>query len=152
MNNVGVEQFDVVKNYLDIKKKYQNLYFEHQEVLRKCKNLEEENRDLKEKLNSKCILKENQRLVAKVCDMRRSTTMNITPKKTTFESEKEKENDSDSQVYEVEYLIDHRGRKPKREFLVRWRGFSERYDTWESEINLSCPKILKEYLKRHRLT
>lgn len=140
----------LIKEYLELKKNYQHLYFEHQEVLRKCENLEKENHDLKGKLNEESVLKENKRLVAKVSDMRRSIAIEITPKNSSFKLEKE--NESDIEEFEVEHLLKHRGRKPNREFFVRWRKYSPSNDSWEKESNLSCPKILKDYLKKHRLT
>lgn len=150
MDDDRKKPIDLIKDYLVLKKKYQNLYFEHQEVLRKCENLEKENHDLKEKLNEECVLKENKRLVAKVSDMRRSTAIEITPRKPSFKLEKE--NNNDLEEFEVEHLLKHRGRKPNREFFVRWRNYSPGNDSWERENNLSCPKILKDYLKKHRLT
>lgn len=50
--------------------------------------------------------------------------------------------------YEVEKLIDDQVRGKKRYFLVRWAGYGPEDDTWESEKNLSCPDILKDYLQK----
>lgn len=62
----------------------------------------------------------------------------------------EEENESDSE-FEVESLRDHKMVKGKRLFLVRWKNFSSKYDTWESEKNLHCPKILEQYLKSKKI-
>lgn len=59
---------------------------------------------------------------------------------------------TESQEFEVDKLIKHRGRKGNREFLVRWKGFGTTDDTWEKEQNLCLPKILNHYLKKNRLT
>lgn len=56
-----------------------------------------------------------------------------------------------SLIYEVENLFDHQGRKGNRTFLVRWKGFTAKDDTWEKERNLHCPKILDLYKKKHNL-
>lgn len=49
--------------------------------------------------------------------------------------------------YEVEYIVKHRSKKGKPEYLVRWKGFSEEHDTWEKEKNLTnCSKVLNAYL------
>lgn len=51
-------------------------------------------------------------------------------------------------VYEVEKIIDDEMRGKKRYFLVRWVGYGPKDDTWEKEENLSCPNILKKYLRK----
>lgn len=60
-------------------------------------------------------------------------------------------NDSDKNepdtIYEVEKLLHHKMEGNERYFLVRWKGFSSKDDTWERESNLMCPTILKKYLQ-----
>lgn len=50
---------------------------------------------------------------------------------------------------EVERIIKHRARKGstvRKEFLIRWAGLGEAYDTWEPEEHLTnCPDVLREY-------
>lgn len=58
--------------------------------------------------------------------------------------EDEDENDDDN-VYEVEKLVDHIMEKGVRYYLVHWKGYSKRHDTWEKESNLNCPNILMAY-------
>lgn len=52
------------------------------------------------------------------------------------------QSNSDSNVYEVEQLLDD---KIVRLYLVRWKGYSAKDDTWERESDLACPKLLKQY-------
>lgn len=52
-------------------------------------------------------------------------------------------NDDDDEVGE---LLADKLQRNVRHFLVRWKGYSERDDTWEREENLMCPEVLKEYL------
>ena len=54
--------------------------------------------------------------------------------------------------FEVEKILLHRekkrgrGRKPKREYLVKWLGYNPEHNTWEPEANLSnCPELIKKY-------
>lgn len=55
-------------------------------------------------------------------------------------------NDSDDDnVYEVEKLLDHKVENGVRSYLVRWTGYSPKYDSWEKESNLKCPEILSAY-------
>lgn len=51
--------------------------------------------------------------------------------------------------YEVEDIIRHKYAKSSFLFLIRWKNYDETFDTWESEENLSCPKVLARYMKEH---
>lgn len=33
-----------------------------------------------------------------------------------------------------------------RQFLVRWKGFSAKQNTWEPEANLQCPDLIQKFL------
>ena len=46
--------------------------------------------------------------------------------------------------FEVERLVDHRGPVVARKYKVRWKGYSQDYDTWEPRTNLH-PDLIKEY-------
>lgn len=60
------------------------------------------------------------------------------------------QNNSHNNYYEVERLLDDKIKGNVRYYLVRWKGYSAKHDTWESERSLKCPKILKQYLaKKH---
>lgn len=52
---------------------------------------------------------------------------------------------------EVKDLVDHKTVNGVRQFLVRWSGYNSDDDTWEKESNLSCPKILADYLEKNNL-
>ncbi|XP_046396192.1 chromobox protein homolog 3 [Ischnura elegans] len=57
--------------------------------------------------------------------------------------------DSDSEEYEVEKVIEVRFKKSgAREFLIRWKGFSSKDDTWEPEENLSCPDLIAKFMTK----
>lgn len=56
--------------------------------------------------------------------------------------------DTEDEVYEVEALLRH---KTVRRFLVRWKDFSSEHDSWVTEDDLNCTKLLKEYLKKKNL-
>lgn len=47
--------------------------------------------------------------------------------------------------YDVDRILRHRTRLGKRSFLVQWKN------SWVVEENMSCPKILNEYLKANNL-
>jgi hypothetical protein len=53
-----------------------------------------------------------------------------------------------SKEYEVEKILKQRTRKGHKEYLVKWKGYSEKESTWEPESHLkNSPKILKEFQK-----
>jgi hypothetical protein len=56
----------------------------------------------------------------------------------------------DGLEYEVECILGHaersRGRVPKREYLVKWKGYGPEHNSWEPEANLSnCQELLQKY-------
>lgn len=70
-----------------------------------------------------------------------------TPKKTTKSAKADDDDDDeeDETEYEVEKIIDvHFKRDGKREYLVRWKGFSSKDDTWEPADNVNCPHLIEK--------
>jgi Chromo (CHRromatin Organisation MOdifier) domain/Integrase zinc binding domain len=55
--------------------------------------------------------------------------------------------------YEVEAIRNHRHfRKNKRlQYLLKWKGYLEADNTWESEDHLNAPDLLKQYNRHHNL-
>lgn len=53
--------------------------------------------------------------------------------------------------YEVEDITDHKyqGKRMKKFYLVRWKGYEASDDTWEPEASLTCPDIVAKYLEAH---
>lgn len=59
---------------------------------------------------------------------------------------KEEEKDEDENEYEVERILAHKFKKQMRYFFVKWKGYDSSQNSWEPETNLSCPRVLNEYL------
>lgn len=57
----------------------------------------------------------------------------------------------DEDDFEVEMLLDHKRIKKTLQFLVRWKGCGSSDDTWVSQRDLNCPKLLESYLKEKKI-
>lgn len=47
-------------------------------------------------------------------------------------------------------IVGHRTIKGRRQFLVRWKGYSESSDSWENEKDLNCPKLIEDFLANEK--
>ena len=56
----------------------------------------------------------------------------------------------DADSYVIDHIIDHRGKVPKRQYLIRWKGFSPDHDSWEPEDSLGPSPALDDYWKRQK--
>ena len=54
---------------------------------------------------------------------------------------------TEDETYEVHKILSDRTKYGKKEYLVRWTGYSMHDSSWTRESDLSCPQKLKEYLK-----
>lgn len=56
--------------------------------------------------------------------------------------------DKKKNYFEVEKILDHKYIGQERHFLIKWKGYSARYSTWEREKNLDgCLNLLQNYLR-----
>lgn len=56
---------------------------------------------------------------------------------------------SDSEeIYEVEEIVDHRKKKGKLQYFLKWVGYPSSDNTWEFEEDLNCPDLVKEYWQK----
>lgn len=39
-------------------------------------------------------------------------------------------------------------RNNKREFLIRWKGYSSKSDSWEPEENLDCKDLIEKFMEK----
>jgi hypothetical protein len=55
--------------------------------------------------------------------------------------------------YEVEAIRSHRyfGKNKRLQYLLKWKGYPEADNTWESEDQLNAPNLLKQYNRCHNL-
>lgn len=85
------------------------------------------------------LLHENQLLLARLKQFQTGIAQRESITKSTVDKNKEN-------IYEVEEILADKMKRNVRYFLVRWKGFDAKSDTWERETNLMCPAILKKYL------
>ncbi len=57
-----------------------------------------------------------------------------------------KHNASEGGIFQAEKIIADRKISSRREYLIKWKGFSDDHNTWESERNILDPYFLRRYL------
>lgn len=52
--------------------------------------------------------------------------------------------------WEVERVLDvHFNKDKSRDFLIRWKGYSSKCDSWEPEQNLSCEGLIERFMHKY---
>ncbi|RVE70001.1 hypothetical protein OJAV_G00083410 [Oryzias javanicus] len=54
------------------------------------------------------------------------------------------------QVFDAECILNKRVRKGKLEFLVKWRGWSSKHNSWEPQENILDPRLLAAFNKKEQ--
>ncbi|XP_071752248.1 chromobox protein homolog 2 [Centroberyx gerrardi] len=54
------------------------------------------------------------------------------------------------QVFDAECILNKRLRKGKLEFLVKWRGWSSKHNSWEPQENILDPRLLAAFHKKEQ--
>ena len=100
---------------------------------------------------------------AKVIDLSDDTAMAVVEhKQATVATDDPNESDSASDAEEdddegveaeVEKILRKRQRNGETEYLVKWVGYDESFNTWEPEENMNCKELVKSFeVRLHRQT
>lgn len=116
------------------KKKIQRMIFEHNEKIDRMKSVQKmELQDLKSKLGP---VESNHSIAIQ------KTARNLNKRAKTGNSENE---------YEVECLLKHKFEGKHEKYLVKWKGFDNRHNSWVDRKNLNCKALIDNYLKNNNL-
>ncbi|RVE41836.1 hypothetical protein evm_013520 [Chilo suppressalis] len=64
-------------------------------------------------------------------------------------TEWDSKNADENAEYEVDRILEvHFKKNGKREFLIHWKGWSTKFDSWEPESNLNCPDLIKKFMDK----
>lgn len=50
-------------------------------------------------------------------------------------------------MFQVEKIVDEKVVNGVRQYLIRWKGYDAKDDTWEPEDTLNCPDLIKKFKK-----
>ncbi|KAF8982994.1 hypothetical protein BGZ46_000215 [Entomortierella lignicola] len=72
----------------------------------------------------------------------------------TFKNEDKDETGSDDDEeegdeYEVERVVGHKRERGVLSFLLKWKGYEDADNTWETNDNLSCEELINEYWEKY---
>lgn len=63
---------------------------------------------------------------------------------------KNKQNYKKGKYFVVEDILKDKIENGKKKFLVKWKNYSDSYNQWVDEKDLSCPDLILEFEKRER--
>jgi len=69
--------------------------------------------------------------------------VNTASKKRSRESSSSSEESENE--FQVEAIVDKRVKGKTIQYLLKWKGYSDADNTWESKTNLNCPELVKAF-------
>ena len=56
----------------------------------------------------------------------------------------------DDDEFEVDEILEKRGKGNEVEYLVRWKGFTNRYNSWIKKANMNAPDLLRKFRAQNK--
>jgi hypothetical protein len=53
--------------------------------------------------------------------------------------------------YPVDSILDYRKTNNIEEYLIKWEGYDQSYNSWEPKKNLKCPELLKQFEEKMKI-
>ncbi|KAI0982072.1 hypothetical protein GJ496_011849 [Pomphorhynchus laevis] len=53
-------------------------------------------------------------------------------------------------IFKADYIVKHRERNGKKEYLIKWKGWKSSANTWEPESNILSDELLRNYKTKLR--
>lgn len=134
INSLKIENKKLSEKTVEYKKQIQRMIFEHNEAIDRMNSLQKmELQDLKSKLHP---VDSNHSIASQ------KPARNVNKRAKTENSENE---------YEVECLLKHKFEGKHEQYLVKWKGFDNRHNSWVDRKNLNCKALIDNYLKNNNL-
>ena len=80
-----------------------------------------------------------------------SNTVNVTPAPAAIAPKSVSITPSNEKIYSAERIITSHKPKGEQEYLIKWKGYGSKYNTWEPEENLLDPRLLIAFRNRKSL-
>lgn len=57
----------------------------------------------------------------------------------------------ENNIYEVDSLLKHRKKYGQLQYLIHWKNYNSKHDSWQPESDLNCTQLLKQYKRANNL-